>query len=177
MPALNRAPQTVRHWDDEVDVLVVGMGVAGAAATLDATALGLSTMIVERGGGGGGTSAMSGGVIYMGGGTPLQQACGFEDTPDEMFKFLMASCGENPDEAKIRLYCDGSVDQYDWLTGHGVPFKQTYYHGVSGEPPTSLRTQTNPLWHEQKVENYPPHATFSVTTSTTTIPAVCSVST
>ena len=136
MTTLNRAPQTVRHWDDEVDVLVVGMGVAGAAATLDATALGLSTMIVERGGGGGGTSAMSGGVIYMGGGTPLQQACGFEDTPDEMFKFLMASCGENPDEAKIRLYCDGSVDQYDWLTGHGVPFKQTYYHGVSGEPPT-----------------------------------------
>ena len=44
--------------------------------------------------------------------------------------------GENPDEAKIRLYCDGSVEQYDWLVGHGVPFKQTYYHGTSGEPPT-----------------------------------------
>lgn len=136
MSRLNRDPKSVSHWHREVDVLVVGLGVAGAAATLEATALGLSTLVVERGGGGGGTSAMSGGVIYMGGGTPLQKSCGFEDSADEMAKYLMASCGENPDEAKIRLYCDGSLEQYDWLVGQGVPFKQTYYHGTSGEPPT-----------------------------------------
>ncbi|MFT5696018.1 MAG: 3-oxo-5alpha-steroid 4-dehydrogenase, partial [Myxococcota bacterium] len=115
MSRLNRDPKSVSHWHREVDVLVVGLGVAGAAATLEATALGLSTLVVERGGGGGGTSAMSGGVIYMGGGTPLQKSCGFEDSADEMAKYLMASCGENPDEAKIRLYCDGSLEQYDWL--------------------------------------------------------------
>jgi len=136
MSTLTRDPRDVEHWDQDVDVLVVGLGVAGAAATLEATSLGLNTMVIERGGGGGGTSAMSGGVIYMGGGTPLQTACGFEDSADEMFKFLMASCGDHPDEAKVRLYCDGSVDQYDWLVGQGVPFKQTYYPGVSGEPPT-----------------------------------------
>ena len=136
MTTLNRDPRSVEKWHQEVDILVVGLGIAGAAATLEATAQGADTLVIERAGGGGGTSAMSGGVIYMGGGTPLQIACGFEDSPDEMFKFLMASCGEHPDTAKVRLYCDGSVEQYDWLVGHGVPFKQTYYHGTSGEPPT-----------------------------------------
>lgn len=136
MSRLNLDPRSVTTWHHEVDVLVVGLGVAGAAATLEATARGAETLVVERGGGGGGTSAMSGGVIYMGGGTPLQRACGFEDSAEEMFKYLVASSGHQPDEAKIRLYCDGSLEQYDWLVGHGVPFKQTFYPGVSGEPPT-----------------------------------------
>ena len=123
-------------WDEEVDVLVIGLGVAGAAAALEASSLGAETLVLERAGAGGGTSAMSGGVVYLGGGTGLQKACGFEDSTEEMFKYLMASTGLSPDEAKIRLYCEGSVDHYDWLCAQGVPFKQTYYHGTSGEPPT-----------------------------------------
>ena len=124
------------HWDEEVDVLVIGLGVAGAAAALEASSQGADTLVLERAGAGGGTSAMSGGVVYLGGGTGLQKACGFEDSAEEMFKYLMASTGLSPDEAKIRLYCEGSVDHYDWLCAQGVPFKQTYHHGTSGEPPT-----------------------------------------
>ena len=131
-----RDPNEVTRWDEEVDVLVVGLGAAGAAAALEAAAWGAETLVLERAGGGGGTSAMSGGVIYLGGGTGLQKSCGFEDSEEEMFKYLMASCGLAPDEAKTRLYCEGSVAHYDWLVAQGVPFKQTYYHGTSGEPPT-----------------------------------------
>ena len=124
------------RFDDEVDVLVVGLGAAGAAAALAAIDRGARTLVAERAGGGGGTSAMSGGVIYLGGGTGLQKACGFEDTVEAMFDYLMASVGSGHDEAKIRLYCEGSVDHYDWLVSQGVPFKQTFYYGYSGEPPT-----------------------------------------
>ena len=124
------------HWDEEVDVLVVGLGAAGAAAGLEASAQGANTLILERASGGGGTSAMSGGVIYLGGGTALQKACGFDDSPEEMFKYLMASTGDAPDETKMRMYCEGSVAHFDWLCSQGVPFKPTYYHGTSGEPPT-----------------------------------------
>jgi len=123
-------------WDEEVDVLVVGLGAAGAAAALEASAQGADTLVLERAGGGGGTSAMSGGVVYLGGGTALQKACGFEDSAEEMFKYLMASTGHAPDEAKIQLYCEGSVAHFDWLCAQGVPFKPSYYHGTSGEPPT-----------------------------------------
>ena len=131
-----RDPGEIRAWDEEVDVVVVGLGAAGAAAALESARAGAETLVLERAGGGGGTSAMSGGVLYLGGGTALQKACGFEDSPDEMFKYLMAACGENPDEAKTRLYCDGSVAHYDWLVEQGVPFRPVFYHGVSGEPPT-----------------------------------------
>src|SRR5215475_8171367 len=90
----------IARWDDEADVLVVGLGAAGAAAALEAAAAGADTLVLERAGGGGGTSAMSGGVLYLGGGTALQKACGFEDSPEEMFKYLIASVGETPDEKK-----------------------------------------------------------------------------
>ncbi len=53
-----------------------------------------------------------------------------------MFQYLMASCGDGPDEAKLRLYCEGSVAHYDWLVAQGVPFKPVFYYGCSGEPPT-----------------------------------------
>jgi len=79
---------------------------------------------------------MSGGVVYLGGGTKLQTACGFEDSTEAMFDYLMASVGDGSDEAKIKLYCEGSVAHYDWLVDQGVPFKETYYYGYSGEPPT-----------------------------------------
>ncbi len=136
MSKIIRDPNEVASWHEEVDVLVVGLGAAGAAASLEASHGGARTLVLERAGGGGGTSAMSGGVIYLGGGTALQTACGFEDSAEEMFKYLMASCGDSPDEAKTRLYCEGSVAHYDWLVAQRVPFKQTYYHGCSGEPPT-----------------------------------------
>jgi succinate dehydrogenase/fumarate reductase flavoprotein subunit len=127
---------TIRDFDEEVDVLVVGMGVAGASAALSAVERGAKTLLVERAGGGGGTSAMSGGVLYLGGGTGLQNACGFEDSAEAMYAYLSASVGRAADEEKLRLYCDGSVEHYDWLVAQGVPFKQTFYYGISGEPPT-----------------------------------------
>jgi 3-oxo-5alpha-steroid 4-dehydrogenase len=126
----------VRRWDEECDVVVLGLGAAGAAAALEASQAGADTVVFERAAGGGGTSAMSGGVLYLGGGTALQRACGFDDDAESMFDYLMASSGESPDEAKMRLYCEGSVAHYDWLVDHGVPFKPVFYHGCSGEPPT-----------------------------------------
>ena len=55
---------------------------------------------------GGGSSANSGGIIYLGGGTPIQEGCGFEDTPEDMFAFLVAACGPGADEAKIRVWVE-----------------------------------------------------------------------
>ncbi len=131
-----RDAREIPSWDEQVDVLVVGLGAAGAAAALEASRAGAETLVLERAGGGGGTSAMSGGVLYLGGGTALQKACGFEDSPEQMYAYLAASCGPSPDDAKLRRYCEGSVEHYEWLVAQGVPFKPAFYDGVSGEPPT-----------------------------------------
>ena len=117
----------VTEWHHEADVIVVGFGAAGACAALGAREAGAEVLVLERAGGGGGTSATSTGEIYLGGGTPVQKVCGFDDSPEEMYKYLMASCGPNPDEAKIRVYANMSVDHFHWLVAQGVPFKESFY--------------------------------------------------
>ena len=131
-----RDARDVGRWDLETDALVVGLGAAGASAVLEARRAGARVLALERASGGGGTSAISGGVLYLGGGTPVQKECGFEDSAEDMFRYLMASCGSRPDEEKIRVYSEGSVEHFHWIVEQGVPFKSVYYPHYSGEPPT-----------------------------------------
>ena len=129
-----RRAERVARWDAAADVLVVGLGAAGACAAIEAADAGAEVLALERASAGGGTSATSTGQIYLGGGTPIQKACGFEDSPEEMYKYLMASCGPAPDEAKIRLFCDACLEHYHWLVRQGVPFKESYYGEGSYTP-------------------------------------------
>ena len=117
----------VPGWDAEADVLVVGLGAAGACAAIEAASQGSRVLVLERAGGGGGTTAASDGMMYFGGGTALQRACGFEDDVEEMVKYLLASSGPEPDEERIRVYCEESPAHYDWLVEQGVPFKAEFY--------------------------------------------------
>jgi succinate dehydrogenase/fumarate reductase flavoprotein subunit len=126
-PSEPRRERDVPHFAQQTDVLVVGLGMAGSCAALDAQAAGAEVLVVERAGGGGGTSANSGGLIYLGGGTPVQIAAGFEDDPQNMFDFLLAVSQPGANEDKIRLFCEGSVEHFHWLEAHGVPFKRSFY--------------------------------------------------
>ena len=130
-----RPVSDVKSWSREADVVIIGFGGAGSCAALEARAAGAEVLVLERAWAGGGTSIQASGQLYMGGGTPLQKACGFDDDPDEMFKYLVASCGPGADEEKLRVYCDGSVEHYHWVTGQGVPFKQTFLPVEVGTDP------------------------------------------
>jgi 3-oxo-5alpha-steroid 4-dehydrogenase len=133
---LARPADEIARWDDEADVVVAGLGCAGACAALEARAAGADVLVLERETLGGGTSALSGGLIYLGGGTPVQKQCGFEDSPEQMFLYLMAACGPGADEAKVRLFCERSVEHFHWLVARGVPFKASFYPEGGTEPPT-----------------------------------------
>jgi succinate dehydrogenase/fumarate reductase flavoprotein subunit len=126
----------IARFDDEADVVVVGQGCAGACAALEASATGAEVLAIECKSAGGGTSALSGGILYLGGGTPVQKACGFEDDAENMFKYLLPASGPNADEAKVRRYCDDSLLHYFWLEEQGVPFKHSFYPEPSMEAPT-----------------------------------------
>ena len=87
---------------------------------------GAEVLALERAAGPGGTSANSGGLIYLGGGTSLQRACGFEDSTENMAAFLRAALGPAADDDRIDTYCQGSVDHFDWLVSVGVPFRAAF---------------------------------------------------
>ncbi|MGH0033240.1 MAG: FAD-binding protein [Myxococcota bacterium] len=118
----------VDAWDEETGVVVAGLGCSGACAAIEARVQGADVLVLERASGGGGVTAMAAGHVYMGGGTRVQKAVGVEDTVEDMFRYLVMNTPE-PDEAKIRLYCEQSVDHFDWLVAQGVPFNDTMYRG------------------------------------------------
>jgi len=124
-------PQTVNaadvaDWSDEVDVLVIGFGIAGGCAAVSAAAAGARVLVLERAAAAGGTTSMAGGHFYLGGGTAVQQATGHADSAEEMYKYLVAVSRE-PELDKIRAYCDGSVEHFNWLEDLGFQFERSYY--------------------------------------------------
>ncbi|WP_020109233.1 FAD-dependent oxidoreductase [Nocardia sp. 348MFTsu5.1] len=126
---------TIDVWDHEADVVVAGFGIAGVAASIEAARMGADVLVLERLGGWGGAAAMSGGFIYLGGGTALQHALGFDDSVENMKTFMKAALGPGVDEAKIDLYCEGSVEHFNWLVDAGVEFDESFWGEPGWEPP------------------------------------------
>ena len=118
----------VGTWHDEADVVIAGLGCAGACAAIEARSAGADVVVLERASGGGGITASAAGHIYMGGGTRVQKAVGVEDEVEDMVQYLVMNTPE-PDALKIRLYCEESVAHFDWLVAQGVPFNDTMYRG------------------------------------------------
>ena len=76
---------------------------------------------------------MAGGHFYLGGGTAVQQATGHRDSVEEMYKYLVAVSRE-PELDKIRAYCEGSVEHFNWLEELGVAVRAQLLPGKGGHP-------------------------------------------
>ncbi|KRB86797.1 hypothetical protein ASE00_01690 [Sphingomonas sp. Root710] len=123
----------VPDWSESAEVLVVGFGGAGAIAALQAHEDGAKVIIVDRFEGGGAT-AYSGGVFYAGA-TPFQRQAGFEDTADEMFKYLSLEVGDAVSSATLRKFCDGSAEDLAWIQRHGGEYSGAAYLEKTSFPP------------------------------------------
>ncbi|MGV0800298.1 FAD-dependent oxidoreductase, partial [Mycolicibacterium elephantis] len=95
---------------------------------------GADVLVLERTGSWGGAASMAGGFIYLGGGTPIQKACGFEDSVANMAAYLNVAMGPGADEKRIADYCEGSLEHFDWLVGCGVHFKPEFFGEPGWEP-------------------------------------------
>ncbi|WP_225010124.1 FAD-dependent oxidoreductase [Novosphingobium percolationis] len=136
------------EWDETVDVVIVGQGVAGTCAALEAHRAGADVLVIERASAGGGASALSEGIFYLGGGTPVQQTCGYEDSAEDMFRFLRASTS-HPDDVVVRTFADGALEHFAWLEAQGVPFTRTGFSGKAVSLKTAdclLTTGNEKIW-------------------------------
>jgi len=145
------AVDDVPTWSDEVDVVVVGFGISGGCAALEAARAGARVVLLERAAEYGGTSAMAGGHFYLGGGTAVQRAVGVEDSAEEMRKYLMAVCRE-PDSdttAKISAFASDSVEHFEWIEALGMQFERSLYpHKAVIQPGTEglMFTGNEKVW-------------------------------
>ena len=135
LPTRARRLHPEMSFFDSADVVVVGLGAAGASAAIEAADHGAEVLVLEAASAGGGTTAMAGGLIYMGGGTPTQTACGITDSTEAMYEYLLRASGPNADPERVRLYCDGSLAHYDWLLAQGMEYKPEYYAKKSTNTP------------------------------------------
>ena len=121
-----------RSNDIKCDVLVIGGGGAGLAASIEAADSGASVVLVEENPELGGTTAWSIGS-FTATQTPQQLENGIVDSPDEHFADMPKFSGtlsnrDNP--ALRRLFVDNASDTLRWLMGMGVEF-----FGPMPEPP------------------------------------------
>lgn len=125
-PAEPVPKSSVRKWDAQADLVIVGSGAAGISAAIEARRSGAEVIVLEKFHVPGGSSSISGGVCYLGGGTPLQKALGFEDTTAAMVGYMLAASGPSGPEDRIRLYCENALEHFDWLLSNGVRYAQKF---------------------------------------------------
>ncbi|MGI9290273.1 MAG: FAD-dependent oxidoreductase, partial [Gammaproteobacteria bacterium] len=104
----------------DADVIVVGGGIAGLAAALEAADQGASVLIIEANSVGGGHAVKAGGFAMVD--TALQRSKGISDSADLAWRDLQR-WGEDADPYWTRRYVEESATEvYDWLTDMGVQF-------------------------------------------------------
>ncbi|WP_454754189.1 FAD-dependent oxidoreductase [Cupriavidus necator] len=107
--------------DLKTTLVVVGAGMAGFSAALQAAQAGHDVILLEKQSETGGSSAMSGGCLAFAG-TDLQRANGVDDSSELLFKDLREVGKFENDERLVRAYVDNQLDTYEWLKQAGVQF-------------------------------------------------------
>jgi fumarate reductase flavoprotein subunit len=107
--------------DETVDVIIVGGGLTGLCAAIEAGRIGLSAILLESQPELGGSAPMSG-AFFAFAGTPLQKIQNVDDNPALLLKDLVESGQGESDENLLSVYANRQLELYDWLGEQGVKF-------------------------------------------------------
>ncbi len=111
----------------QADIIVVGAGPAGMAASIAAADEGASVILLEKMSFVGGASAISGGSVNAGG-SKYQAERGIEDSVELIYSDILRH-GENQNDLRLaRLYAENVGATFDWLVDDlGVEFEDEAY--------------------------------------------------
>jgi fumarate reductase flavoprotein subunit len=135
----------------ETDIVVIGGGVAGLAASLAGAEGGAKVTLLEKNAKTGGTGNM--GMGPLGVESRLQKIKFLGPSKDEAFKQFMDYIHWRGDARLVRAFIDKSGDTIDWLEKMGVKFADVCAYFRGG----------NQTWHLVKPETGEPGPTASAT--------------
>lgn len=104
-------------WDREVDVVVIGSGVAGLTAAIVARTEGLEPLVLEKTEYFGGASAWSVGMMWFPA-SEAMKAAGFEDSAEKARRYFRATVGEAADPALQEAYIGGGARALAYMEAH-----------------------------------------------------------
>ncbi len=106
----------VQTKDLETDIIVVGAGAAGQAATIRASELGKQVILLERQPFPGGAAAVNGGTVVTQG-SQIQKEMGItNDSPEIMTQDYLANGHNLNDRRMLELYVNNIGPTVDWAT-------------------------------------------------------------
>ena len=115
------------------DVVVVGAGMAGHSAALEAARMGASVLLLEKMPAYGGSTAMCGGAFAFAG-TRVQKEQGIADTPELLEQDLLA-CGHHANDPQVvHAYAEHQYAAYRWLESLGLDFDNVTLNGGQSMP-------------------------------------------
>src|SRR5204863_5501051 len=104
-----------KTFPTQTEVLVVGAGACGTIAALAAKEHGAEVVILERDAKPSGSTSLSSGQIPAAG-TKLQRAAGLlDDTPELLYKDILAKAHGECDHAIARLIANEAKNTVEWL--------------------------------------------------------------
>lgn len=120
-------------WDMETDVVVVGMGAGGVAATTRLAEQGVPVIGIEKSASVGGTSRHASAFLSYGGSQLLKEAVGVEPNVQKVVEFAWQVSQHSADmQLLTNLYNKGG-ECVDWIAGQG----QTMFPFLLNEPSTN----------------------------------------
>ena len=105
----------------ETNVLIVGAGLAGCAAAIEAAGHDASVLLLEKTARAGGSSRMSSGFFAFAG-TEDQQAAGVTDSNQRFLDDLRRTGDNANDMTLLQTFIDRQLDGWHWLKTRGVGF-------------------------------------------------------
>jgi succinate dehydrogenase/fumarate reductase flavoprotein subunit len=142
MGAKEASAQTIA-WNREADIIVVGAGVSGLSASIEAAEHGASVIAVDMNYDIGGHGIMSGGQLHLGGGNEHQRLANVKDSPDSVFKDWTRHdhhAARYSDRDLVRVFADWNVDTYNWLLKQGVKYETGMQQSAASTVPRQFRT-------------------------------------
>jgi flavocytochrome c len=106
-----RAAGPPKMWAAEADVIVVGLGVAGAPAAIAAAEAGAKVLLLEKGPGPSGATPVSSGTVWL----PLNPLQQHPDSVEEVVKYLTSCAKDQADAALIRTFAENTKETAEWL--------------------------------------------------------------
>lgn len=126
-------------FDRIVDVIVVGSGFAGLAASLEARLSGLEVLLLEKMPVIGGNSAINGGAFAVAG-SPLQEKEEIKDSPELMLKDMIRSGRGLSHVDLLQMIVEGTRPAFDFTVAHGVKYKPFVQHFGGHSVPRIMQT-------------------------------------
>ena len=115
------------------DVVVIGAGMAGHCAALEAAQRGARALLLEKTAAYGGSTMMCGGAFAFAG-TEIQKKMAIPDSAELLERDLLNAGKHRNDAALVHVYAEKQYEAYEWLMALGLRFDMVSLSGSQSVP-------------------------------------------